>query len=416
MGAVNHHLSLGLTTIVNKMVGKGHTVLDLGPLSTLIAPLFLQKQCKCYIEDMHEYVHSLNLDSSNPFVKLEQFLLEKPKGITFDFILCWDLFNFLSLEIISHLMALLKPYLKPGTILHTMRYTGATTPPLPRVYKRTEHLTFQVNDTLSNQKTIAQLTPQAHTTIMLLRSMPDFSLYDASLNKEGMLKDVTEYLLEYGTRKTGQYVKKRLNSQDVVSYFSQQKNTHQVSFVGLTKLLSDTRHSQGLSVFEAGAKTGRDTASLNHLCQNLYVEDIYSSILWQNKLAANNEGAITQHIIGSPKSMKFNLVLMWDIFNFCSHLQIHKIGKLLASNLSQAAKIHIIIYKGQSIPAKPGRYEVHDANTVNINGEIKRDTPKTLKSVTELTKLLPDFKLYFHHFGGPSTNHSFQEFILEYKG
>ena len=395
------------------MVVNGDTILDLGPLSTQTTPLFLQLRCHCFIEDMHEYINDLNSDNSNPLDKLSDFLLQKPEGITFDYILCWDLFNFLPLDTIKHLMALLKPYLKPGTILHTIRYIGTATPALPKTFKHLDHFNYQVKDTQVKDPNKSQIIPQAHTTIMLLRSLPEFSLYDTALNQQGMMKDVAEYLLEYESMTKNKLVKKRLNAQDVVSYFSKQSDNKAIEVVGLKKLLND---SSLFSVLDIGQKNGRQISFLNNLCENLYVEDIYSSVSWQNKIVGSHSHGISQHLLKFPVKLKFNLVLMWDTFNFCSPLQIKKIGELLGKQLNQGAKLHILMHKGKSIPEKPAVFEVMGESSVNITGELKGDMPKNLKSVTELIRLLPHFKLWFHHLGGANTDHDYQEFILEYKG
>ncbi len=414
--SANQHLSLGLNTIIGKMAKKGDTVLDLGPLSTQVASLFLELKCRCFIEDMHEYILELNNDSSKPLEKLSTFLLDKPDGTTFDYVLCWDLFNFLSLDIINHLMSLLKPYLKPGTILHTIRYIGTATPHLPRQFKRLDKLNFKVLDSPSLTNGGNQIIPQAHTTIMLLRSMPEFSLYDTALNQEGMMKDVAEYLLEFESITKGKLVKKRLNAQDVVSYFAQQTNNDAVELVGLKKLLDDSNTTNKFSVLEAGAKNGRQVGHLNNLCKSLYIEDIYSSITWQNRLIGNQKSSVSQQLLKFPESLKFDLALIWDIFNFCTPDQIKKIGELLSKHLNIGAKLHILIHKGKGIPKKPALFEISSEINVNIRGDLKGDHPKNLRSITELVRLLPQFKLWFHHLGNASTRHDYQEFILEHKG
>lgn len=413
MGAVNHHLSLGLSTIIAKMAVKGDTILDLGPLSTRTTSLFLQLRCHCFIEDMHDYINDLNQDNTYPLEKLGEFLLEKPKGITFDYILCWDLFNFLPLETIQHLMMLLKPFLKPGTILHTIRYIGTATPALPKSFKHIDHFNYQVEDTQLLNQERSQIIPQAHTTIMLLRSLPEFSLYDTALNQQGMMKDVAEYLLEYESTTKNKLVKKRLNAQDVVSYFSQQTNNQAIEVIGLKKLLTT---SSLASVLEVGPKNGRQVSYLNSQCENLYIEDIYSSLSWHNKIIGNHSNGISQQLLKFPIQLKFDLVLMWDTFNFCTPLQVKMIGELLAKQLNPGAKLHILMHKGKAIPNKPAVFEVAGESSVNISGEITGDNPRNLKSVTELIRLLPTFKLWFHHLGGANTNHDYQEFILEYKG
>lgn len=412
---IHQHRSLGLRSIVSKLVEKGDTILDLGRMSTLTAPLFLQLHCRCFIEDLNEYVEDLSVNNDNPVDRLSDFLLDKPAETTFDIILCWDLFNFLSLELISHLMALLKPYLKPGTVLHTIRYIGGTTPKLPRHFKHLGNFDYQVQD--SPAFVGDGLAPQAHTTIMLLRSLPEFSLYDTALNQEGMMKDVAEYLLEYDSLVKDKKVRKGLNSQDVGSYFTQEEEgATSIEFIGLKKLLERTANSTTATALDIGPKNGRKFTYLHNHCHDLYIEDVYSSIAWQNKLIGDNISTTSKQLLNFSVSVEFDFVLLWDTLNFCSPSQIQTIGELLSKHLTVGALLHILIYKGNETPIRPLMFEIKEDKKVKTTGDLNNGKPKILRSIAELMRLLPQFRLNFHHLGDKANQHNYQEFILEYKG
>lgn len=413
---INKHRSLGLRSVVSKLVKKGDTVLDLGRMSTLTAPLFLQRHCRCFIEDLNEYVDELHVNNENPTEQLSDFLLDKPPGTTFDIILCWDLFNFLSLELISHLMLLLKPYLKPGTVLHTIRYIGGTTPALPRHYKHIDDFNFEVKDPKPNPNTCNSLIPQAHTTIMLLRCLPEFSLYDTALNQEGMMKDAAEYLLEYDSLDKNKKVRKGLNSQDVSSYFTQNSEETSLDFIGLKKLFDSNDKSLNSVVLDIGPKNGRNFSYLHNHSKDLYIEDVYSSISWQNKLVGDNISTTSKQLLNFSSQVEFDFVLLWDTLNFCSAPQTQKIGELLSNHLAVGALLHLLIYKGNEIPLRPVTFEIKADEKVKIIGEPKYEKPKILRSIAELMRLLPQFRLNFHHLGDKANQHNYQEFILEYKG
>ena len=414
---INQHRSLGLRSIVSKLVRKGDTILDLGPMSTLTAPLFLQLHCRCFIEDLNEYVEDLQINHDNPVERLSDFLLEKPPETTFDIILCWDLFNFLSLELISHLMTLLKPHLKPGTVLHTIRYIGGTTPKLPRRFKHVNDFNYEVRDSQSFVNVDGCLAPQAHTTIMLLRSLPEFSLYDTALNQEGMMKDVAEYLLEYDSLVKDKKIRKGLNSQDVGSYFSQEEEgSTSLEFIGLKKLLNGPEDITTAIALDIGPKNGRKFTYLHNHCQDLYIEDVYSSIAWQNKLIGDNISATSKQLLNFSSKVEFDFVLLWDTLNFCSPSQIQTIGELLSKHLMIGAFLHILIYKGNETPLRPLMFEIKEDTKVKIKGDLSNGKPKILRSIAELMRLLPQFRLNFHHLGDKANQHNYQEFILEYKG
>lgn len=411
---INQHLSLGLRSILSKLVSRGDTILDLGPLSTLTAPLFLQLQCRYYVEDMNEFI--LDSKSENLNDSLSNYLLEKPAETRFDTILCWDLFNFLSLDMISHLMSLLKPYLKPGTILHTIRYIGGSAPSLPKKFKYLDQYNYEVKDSAFDSRSNNNIVPQAHTTIMLLRALPEFSLYDTAMNQEGMMNDVAEYLLEYDSIIKDKKVKKRLSSEDVVSYFSQNTESKNLDLAGIAKLFDHSHKNTIRSVLDIGPKNGRQFTYLNDQCEELYIEDIYSSIAWQNKIVSESANSISKQLLSFSSNVEFDRVLLWDILNYCNAHQIKKIGELLSEHLSEGALLHLLIYKSSTIPAKPLLFELKKNHQVSLIGDLKYEKPRSLRSIAELMRFLPQFKLNFHHMGNTTNQHGYQEFILEFRG
>lgn len=84
------HHSLALATVINKMVAEGSTILDLGSMSTGTTGAFLNLRCKCYVEDLNEYIDELHMNGGDPIQHLEQHLIKKPDNLKFDFVLCWD--------------------------------------------------------------------------------------------------------------------------------------------------------------------------------------------------------------------------------------------------------------------------------------------------------------------------------------
>lgn len=413
---IQHHLSLGIKSIISKLASSGDTILDLGPASSHTSHIFLENQCRYFVEDIHEYlaITSSGQIRSNAFDELTDFLLEKPEDTKFDFILCWDLFNFFSFDLINHLMSLLKPHLKPGTILHTIRYIGGTAPKQPKQFTYLDGFRYEVIDTEPFNSTNKEFKLQTHTTIMLLRSLPEFSLYDTALNKEGMMLDVAEYILEFNSAETNRKLSKRLSAQDVVPYFSQSPNSSEANFSGISTLLSkDKKYS---SILEAGPKHGRRLDTINEYCNNLYIEDIFSSISWHNKLGTLAEGPISKQLINYDEFIKFDVVFLWDTLSYCSSAQIQKINERLTKHLNVGSLMHILIQKSNKIASKPPSFEINNDLSVGISGELNGNSQKGFRSITELIRLLPQFRLHYHNLGSNLDFHNYQEFILEFKG
>ena len=273
-----------------------------------------------------------------------------------------------------------------------------------------------MKDPKPNPNTCNSLIPQAHTTIMLLRCLPEFSLYDTALNQEGMMKDAAEYLLEYDSLDKNKKVRKGLNSQDVSSYFTQNSEETSLDFIGLKKLFDSNDKSLNSVVLDIGPKNGRNFSYLHNHSKDLYIEDVYSSISWQNKLVGDNISTTSKQLLNFSSQVEFDFVLLWDTLNFCSAPQTQKIGELLSNHLAVGALLHLLIYKGNEIPLRPVTFEIKADEKVKIIGEPKYEKPKILRSIAELMRLLPQFRLNFHHLGDKANQHNYQEFILEYKG
>ncbi|MFV8781279.1 hypothetical protein ACNKU7_02545 [Microbulbifer sp. SA54] len=403
------HRSFGLAALTTEMVKSGDRILDLGPLSSGTTQAFLQLNCQCHIEDLIEYLAE-NQSAEDPLAALEDHLLPKPAGLKFDVILCWDILNFLELDVIRHLVRLLQPHLKQGTILHTMRYTGRNQPRKPRRFRLLDNFCYEYID----DPEYPTVPSKGHSTVTLLKCMDRFSLFNSLMKREGMDQNVTEHFLEYDSVTSRNQVRSG-GASDVSAYFRSVRDDERIEMPGVEKALATISESSGApTMLECGRKNGRNIDALKKKVAALYVEDLHASLAWQKKLHGEETGFSTS-IFSLDPGTRLDGVFLWDLLNYYSGAQIQQLGELLGQRMTPGATLHFVMYKSAQIPERPSTFEVLDDNRVAVTGISAGKRLRTLNSTADLMRLLPGYRLYGHHIGKLPTGEAFQEFVLQLK-
>ncbi|WOX06843.1 class I SAM-dependent methyltransferase [Microbulbifer pacificus] len=403
------HRSFGLAALTTEMVKSGDRILDLGPLSSGTTQAFLRLNCQCHIEDLVEYL-SENQNCGDPLKALEEHLLPKPANLKFDVILCWDLLNFLDLDVIQHLIRLLQPHLKQGTILHTMRYTGRQQPHKPRRFRLLENFCFEYVDDPS----YPEVASKGHSTVTLLKCMDRFSLFNSLMKREGMDQNVTEHFLEYESVTSRNQVRSG-GASDVSAYFRNVREDERIAMPGVEKAMSCINTlTTSPTVLECGRKNGRNIDALKKKVGSLYVEDLHASMAWQKKLHGDESG-FSASIFSMDPGARLDGVFLWDLLNFYSPQQIQQLGELLGARMTPGAALHFVVYKSAQIPERPATFEVLDDGQVAVTGIAAGKCSRSLSSTAELMRLLPGYRLHNHQIGRLPSGDSYQEFVLQYK-
>ncbi|MFT6733243.1 MAG: hypothetical protein ACJAS9_001428 [Polaribacter sp.] len=109
--------------------------------------------------------------------------------------------------------------------------------------------------------------------------MGAFTLRSTIMNQQAMRKDITEYLFDYVEVAALRNLKK--NMAEKSKYSSKKLVFNNVIMNGLSWSLKQLKMIDNSSVLEIGKKGGRSLKTLNTLTEHLYVEDIYSSLIWK---------------------------------------------------------------------------------------------------------------------------------------
>ncbi|PCI70076.1 MAG: hypothetical protein COB38_07845 [Gammaproteobacteria bacterium] len=404
---MSDHYSSALASLVEEISHGKSIILDLGSTETGSTKVFLDLRCNCYVEDLNELLQEISSDNPSRFDLLEAHLLDKPDGLKFDYVLCWDLLNYIDKDLQTHLFNLLAPHFKEGTLLHTMRYTSEKMPSSPGQFQIRKDLNFSMEKNISDK----MIKTPILSTIQLLKNMGDFTLRSTIMNQQGMRGDIIEYLFDYGEVAALRNLKKN-NMAEKSKYSSQKLVFSNVIMNGLKESLNQLKVIENSSVLEIGKKGGRSLKILNTLTEHLYVEDIYSSLIWQKKIN-NNAPSFSQNALNFKADEFFNLILLWDIVSILHPAQFGAFLLAIRTHLRVGAKLHLLLPINSKAPEKPPEYEINPDFSVSVRGEIQGNQTRTITTMTQLTKLLPGFKMSSFQFEKFSDKDKFLECVFE---
>ena len=129
------HTSLGFNTLYHQFrSGRKYRILDLGPAIGDNIDFFGQFRCRIHIEDLYRTLNSfeyLSPEDGFSYAAVFEYLLPYPKNTRFDFILAWDIFNYLDREEFRHLIVHLSQFSRKGTVLFSLISTLKNIPETP---------------------------------------------------------------------------------------------------------------------------------------------------------------------------------------------------------------------------------------------------------------------------------------------
>jgi len=143
------------------------------------------------------------------------------------------------------------------------------------------------------------------------------------------------------------------------SDFSSFNIEHNPKFVSpvMKKMLSELG-GRGLSVLDLGERNPINSRIWRGLFKKVHFDNLYSSMKWNKGFdqqgRARGEGISDQALCFGDA--KFDLIVMWDIFNFCSAEQIASVFKHLNKHCHKQTKLVAFNYSGNLIPNKPQKF------------------------------------------------------------
>jgi hypothetical protein len=145
------HRSLALTALFEEFRrGRKLQVLDLGPASGSNVEFLSQFGCKIYIEDLYAALSARGVGGPGETEEAgPQFFAEflpTSEPVSFDVVLAWDTFNYLTRKELTALMRHLTPFCHPGTVVFALVSILKTIPAQPIRFRilDEENLAYEV--------------------------------------------------------------------------------------------------------------------------------------------------------------------------------------------------------------------------------------------------------------------------------
>jgi len=190
--AAGEHRSPGFAALCSQLrPGGDAAVLDLGPASGANVAFFSEMGCRLHVSDLYR---SLQDGAPRPagdtqgFARACRELLPETDGSTFDYVLAWDLLNYLAPDEIEVLARYLTALCHPGTDLFTMISIRHQIPVRPLGYQ----ILSQNELRYGEPARVLRDSPE-YKEPTLLRLLPGFLVQRCFLLRNGM----QEYLLRY---------------------------------------------------------------------------------------------------------------------------------------------------------------------------------------------------------------------------
>lgn len=419
------HRSPGLTTIYNEIKSsRQNRLLDLGSIVASNFNFLSQLSCKIHYENLDDFIEDYGiLSGDNLELRLEKFLLKHDSSQKFDVILAWDLLNYLPLNAVKTLFALLDSVCKPNTLVHAIKYLHGNIPAHPARFQIIDQYHLSIFAEVETPRRVA-----AHQTAALLKQIPQYYLHNNLMNEEGMASGIAEQVMRFKPDKSirKQYVSRAEFSETpkATPKYQPQEKTHTASstlfdekiYASPSILSLLQRLSYRRTILDCGLKSAHNMDFWRQYFQKVYTEDLPSSLHWRNhanQLQSSSAKPLSSEALDFDIAQRFDLIVLWDIFNYGEHLQISAIGNRLRQYCHEQTKILVMSYAGEKIPEHPQRFQL-----VNEGYRCLTHSPKARRSVPAITtaglmKLIPGWIIEKTHVFSPGMKPGIAELIFK---
>ena len=403
------------SNLLQQMISPNDVVLDLGSFASGTTQALLSRRCHCFVEDIPEFINSIQIHDDFDFENsLREHMAVSSKDVKVDVILTWDLFHYLDLTEINCLFRILKEKIGPGTVIHSTRYTGSDIPERPQLFRLSDDLSYQMREEESAHK----IVNFSHSTIALLTQLKYFSLNDTLTHTRQFNKGLVEYSLIY-SEESGQLKPVRPVSIELMKSIEEHK-TQSIKLPNLTNLLSELSTDKTGCIIDCGGSLYSNYQLLRRCSDFVLEEDIHSSLAWQQRVAISSDIAFDEQLFNYRDSVNLDLVLMWDLVNFCTENQFIALINKLSSYLSVNGLVHFILPHSGRAAESPANFKIGKSFQVEINGALSgiQSEPKrnNVVSTGQLVRLLPGFKVLAYYFGTDKEGENYQEYLFQYTG
>jgi len=362
------------------------SILDLGQMNNKNFAFFSRFDCKLFVEDI-----APSLDKINGGADIDECLLNYGEQTKFDAIFAWDIFNYLDLSQLGRLIERIKKNCKPDTLLHVISYTGKSIAESPLHFGLHEGNSLDI----SHAKLAPRKFPQ-YSAFELLSHLPQFIAQDTWMARERMIPGVVEYTFRFNPGRHPHEVETRgAAAKHISREFTDTHKTFHKS-PGLEQIIGllDSMDTPP-RVLDLGQRINANVDTFKRNNGSVFVENLATSMggLGQQAIGVSERVNLAPHTIDYDKDQPFDVILVWDIFNYMQPNQVEHLADQLRHYCKKGTKLFVLSYTYNSMPESPRRFTVGDDFYLSYN-----DTPDNRKSIPctttlDLLKRMHGFKI-----------------------
>ena len=420
------HRSPGISQIYDKIAhSQSNHILDLGQVSASFFQLFSRQQCKIYYDSLHELVvKGLTQESYVLTEQLSRHLKAMRPKTYFDVVLSWDLFNYMPLPAIKVLLDAISQHCEADTLIHCIRYLGSSIPRQPAQFVLLDQHHLEIRADKLSQRKVRRYSSYEFSSVN-----PHFYFHFSQFNEAGTTGGIGEDILRYAPGK--QAAERSLASSFRVTttraphsatptsmgYFSQNFSDYPVHHSPVLKALFTKLSGKKVRILDLGEKIASNMQMYQQHFHEIYSHNLLSSLHWQNSIN-KTEQALAKLQLGQQAldfgNIYFNIIILWDIFNFCSAPQRKLILQRLSKHCKPGSKLLVFSYTGNSRPLKPQKFYLGPPGRVHIAESVKGDKQQAALSGSEITKDVNFMTLKSTQILQPGMRPGIVELLFEY--
>jgi hypothetical protein len=371
----------GLASILDEIAEiEKPIILDLGAMTPGYLSYYSGKKCKIYANSLGDlFVANPDITTQELDAFIDDDLLSNDMDAPFDAVLLWDLFNYFQPSSIKKLMEKLKPFCKLSTLFYTIRYTGVRIPIAPCQFDIVDQKYLAINENGLTARKVKE-----KSTYFLLKTMSQLWIFDG-LNRAEKQKFFTEHVLYFNPRKAFNPSKAADNgglARKDNKALSNSAVMHKSP--GIRVLCQYLKKINASNLLDLGPKVEKNIDLFSRVCKQVYVEDLFSSLMnWKKIKGESAKWSFSKYALSFDASTRFDAIILWDLVNYLTLEQVEMLAKRLSPYCRQGTRIFVMVYSLQDIPSRPQRFLLQSEESVNIVPA--PNSPRQQESITIAT-------------------------------
>lgn len=193
-------------------------------------------------------------------------------------------------------------------------------------------------------------------------------------------------------------------------------STHTHRSPGVTAIFNAVkRSSKKNGILDLGTATGTNLSFYTQLGCHFHFESFDQAISEVASKQISEQELSESFLKYIPKNKKYDVVLLWDVFNYLPQSMVASFVTDLISVIKPGALVHMINYVGSTMPAVPAQISIKDQYHLEVSHLTSGRRVSRRATTTKLLKVFPRFQMMKSYLNGEGMVAGFSEQILRFE-